>query len=98
MSREDERKAMQELIDIKMTQRVGEKPLKPTIFAKHAEEEKKQQQASDNPGTDQQVPTTGQTQDSDILSQKSLNIENQSAKSSDEYSCFGDLVWNFMGN
>lgn len=98
MSREDERKAMQEILDIKMTQRVGDKPLKPTLFAKQAEEEKKQQLASDNPGTDQQVLTVDKTQDSDILSQKSLNIENNSPKSSSEYSCFGDLVWNFMGN
>ena len=36
--------------------------------------------------------------DSDLISEKSLNIGQNSVKSSSEYSCFGDLVWNFMGN
>jgi hypothetical protein len=61
MSREDEKKALQEILDIKMTQKVGQKPLKPTVFAKQALEEKKLQMASDNPGTDQLVPTVKKT-------------------------------------
>lgn len=48
MSKEEEKVALQHLIDIKMTQKEGQKPIKKTVFAKLAEKNSQSAQEEDH--------------------------------------------------